>query len=178
MHIRLGRSGSHEPYTVNLVRGLARVDEENEYVLFVTPANRQLFDVPNARFRQVCVGVPGGSLVARIAVEQGVLPFLLLANHVDVLHVPGNIGPVCVPCPSVAQVVHHHKASTKKLSQVRMWWMHMLDALHYFHKHHSLITATVLGAVLAGDLAFKVLIYAPRDLLSVRWARRLLGRQV
>ncbi len=81
-------------YTDNLIRGLARVDDENEYVVF---AKTDAFDGlarEHSSFRVVRGG--GKSHATRLVWEQLVLPAQLRAQHIDVLHSPHHTTPMIV----------------------------------------------------------------------------------
>ena len=81
-------------YTDNLIRALARVDVDNEYVLF---AKGDAFDgLARARpsFRVVHAG--GRSRATRLAWEQLMLPAQLRARAIDVLHSPHHTTPMVV----------------------------------------------------------------------------------
>jgi glycosyltransferase involved in cell wall biosynthesis len=78
-------------YTDNLVRALASVDGDNEYVVF---ARADAFDDlarGHPSFRIIRAG--GTSRVTRLVWEQFVLPAQLRANAVDVLHSPHHTTP-------------------------------------------------------------------------------------
>jgi glycosyltransferase involved in cell wall biosynthesis len=81
-------------YTDNLIRALARVDADNEYVVF---AKDSAFD-GLARGRPPFSVVRGGgrSRAMRLAWEQIVLPAQLRALRIDVLHSPHHTTPMVV----------------------------------------------------------------------------------
>jgi len=81
-------------YTDNLIRALARVDAENEYVLF---AKSDAFDGlarQRPSFRIVHVGAM--SRATRLAWEQLILPAQLRLQAIDVLHSPHHTTPLLV----------------------------------------------------------------------------------
>ena len=90
-------------YIHNLVRRVADLDE-NEYVLYVSPRNRHLFDIdrPNVTPRAVpdIEGTPArdGRVPADSAATRG------RRDRLDVFHAPGNIAPLWLPCASVLTV--------------------------------------------------------------------------
>lgn len=96
-------------YITNLVHELARVDEANDYVLYVSPRNRDLFDVDNRRFQQVLCPFSKERRISTIAFEHSVLPALARRDRLDVFHAPGNIAPAWLPCASVVTIhtLHH-----------------------------------------------------------------------
>ena len=90
--VRSGLSGSNESYLVNLLAGLQAVDQENEYLLFVTPQNAPLFAVPNPRFRLIHVPRWGSRRAGRIALDQLAIPSWAKRLGAAVLHYPGTLG--------------------------------------------------------------------------------------
>src|ERR1043166_6110313 len=106
---RPNRSGSNEPYVVNLVKALARVDSSNEYLLFVTPQNRAYFKhVWRPQFVPVVFPRLAYMRPVRIFLEQFVLPFIAAKRSVDVLHFPGTIGSILrLKRPSNVVTVHY-----------------------------------------------------------------------
>lgn len=86
-------------YIFNLVRALAGVDRENEYVVFAKSLHVAEFgiDQPNVRF----VDAGELSMPRRIVWEQTALPALLRRMRVDVLHSPHYTMPARMPCRSV-----------------------------------------------------------------------------
>jgi glycosyltransferase involved in cell wall biosynthesis len=89
--VRPGRSGSNEPYLVNLLRGLAAIDNTNEYILFVTRTNEHLFQSLGDRFRLRRIPAAGNRLL-RVLYDQLVVPFLAARAGAAVLHYPGTVG--------------------------------------------------------------------------------------
>ena len=75
IHIRPGKSGSHQPYLVNLVNALSKMETPHEFTLFVTPANKYLFE--NSRNEMDFVTYPDLTyeVLPRIFLEQMRLPF-------------------------------------------------------------------------------------------------------
>jgi len=88
-------------YVQKLIENLARIDEENEYFLFVASWNQELFQVKKRNFRQIICNVPLKALPLRILYEQTVLPILVWRNKIDVLHSPASVSPFLLFCPSV-----------------------------------------------------------------------------
>ena len=90
--VRPGLSGSNESYLVNLVAALQHVDRDNDYLLFVTPQNAQLFTVFNARFRLIHVPRWAHSRLGRIALDQLLIPYWAKRLRAEILHYPGSVG--------------------------------------------------------------------------------------
>lgn len=89
--VRHVRSGSNESYLVNLLRGLAAIDNSDEYILFVTRTNEQLFQSLGDRFRLRRLPAAGNRLL-RVFYDQLVVPFLAARAGATVLHYPGTVG--------------------------------------------------------------------------------------
>lgn len=105
--VRPGRSGSNEPYLVNLVNSLLRIDNENEYVLFVTRENRNLFEHHNNK-RLKLVEFFTSSRSLRILCDQFIIPIWAKANKIDVLHFPGTVGSIIsLQNPKMVVTVHY-----------------------------------------------------------------------
>ena len=104
--VRPGRSGSNEPYLVNLVNALLNLHDGNEYVLFVTRSNRRLFErCDDERLR--LVELPADFRPVRILFDQFVIPLLSKACGIEVLHFPGTVGSI-IPSQNPRQVVTVH----------------------------------------------------------------------
>lgn len=96
-----GGVGGTEIYLRNLLRALASVDRENEYVVFTNAeTGRDL--VPDAlNFTWAPRKVRASSRPSRILDEQFALPRALRRAHINTLLNPGYTGPAFCPCPSV-----------------------------------------------------------------------------
>ena len=96
-------------YIQNLVHCLADLDDENEYVLYVSPQNRSLFNVERPNVRQALCPFSKERRLGTIAFEHTALPVLARRHLLDVFHAPGNVAPVWLPCASVVTVhtLHH-----------------------------------------------------------------------
>ncbi len=85
-------------YVAHLTRALLKVDSKNEYVVFVKPEQRFLFE---PRQGLEMVNAPLAGRVLRVAWEQTVLPLLARRYRLDVLHSPHYTMPLLKPCPTV-----------------------------------------------------------------------------
>jgi glycosyltransferase involved in cell wall biosynthesis len=79
-------------YIRNLIRELAVIDTQNEYVLFLRKNAFNAFQVPNARWTKRLIDVQWHSIT-----EQIVLPWIFLREHLDILHVPYFNVPILFP---------------------------------------------------------------------------------
>ncbi|MFL5946355.1 MAG: glycosyltransferase family 4 protein [Gaiellaceae bacterium] len=103
-------------YLRNLVRRLAEI-EEHEYVLYVSPENRHLFEIDRPNVRHVLCPFSKERRLSTIAFEQTVLPFLARRDRLDVFHAAGNVAPLWLPCASVLTVhTLHHWVRPKSLT--------------------------------------------------------------
>lgn len=86
-------------YIRNLLRHLARLDRDSEYVLFCTEDDRALAAELGDNFRTVPVRARSYSLA-----EQVVLPLELARLGVDLFHAPHYTLPFLAPCPAVVTI--------------------------------------------------------------------------
>lgn len=86
-------------YTFSLVRELARLDAETEYVLFLRPERHATFEPPGANFRVVEADIPW--FTAR---EQLLLPRLVRRERLDLVHYTHVNVPLAARTPFVATV--------------------------------------------------------------------------
>lgn len=99
-----------------LIRGLAELDRRNEYVLFVSRANRDSFEpLVGPNWQLVELPYSNENLPARIATQQTLVPWLVRRHHLDVLNSPGNTAPILLPCKSVLTIktLHHLDRGTQ-----------------------------------------------------------------
>jgi len=86
-------------YIRNLLRQLARLDQENEYVLLCRPQDRQALASVGENFR----GVPETAGNYSVA-EQVKIPWALRREKVDLFHAPHYVLPPLVSCKSVVTI--------------------------------------------------------------------------
>ena len=96
--------GGTQTYAVSLIRALAALDRENEYLIFLSrdAADLELPQAPN--FHKTVCPFPATSRAARYLWEQLVLPWQLRRRRVDLLHSLGYVGPLFPPCPQVVTI--------------------------------------------------------------------------
>lgn len=104
LYLLPGVVGGTEEYAEGLMRGLAAIDEVNEYTVFVNQeaAEWRLPDRPN--FQLVVCGVRATNRPARYLFEQARLPRLLKRHSLDVLHSLGYVTPLLASLPSVVTI--------------------------------------------------------------------------
>jgi glycosyltransferase involved in cell wall biosynthesis len=96
--------GGFKTYTKNLITSLARVDAENQYVLYLDREPDQGMEVPDNTNITARV-VPGSApLVGMPWREQVGLARRATADHLDLLHSPCLTAPLGLTCPSVVTI--------------------------------------------------------------------------
>jgi len=137
-----GIVGGTEIYAAGLLAGLAQIDSENEYFVFV---NREsvAWHLPSApNFRRVVCPVRATNRAKRYFFEQVYLPGLLKHFHVDIVHSLGYVAPLFPPCPSVVTVHDlNFRAFGSRMQLAKQW------ALEFFVKQsarraHHVITVS------------------------------------
>lgn len=99
-----GIVGGTETYAAGLLTGLAKINSDDEFIVFV---NREAenWPLPDAsNFTRVVCPVRAVSRARRYCYEQLRLPGLLNAHDVDFVHSLGSVAPLFPPCPSVLTV--------------------------------------------------------------------------
>jgi glycosyltransferase involved in cell wall biosynthesis len=86
-------------YTFSLVRELAAIDKENEYVLFLRHGRYEAYVPPAPNFRAVEADIPWFTLR-----EQLLLPRLLAREHLDLVHYPNVTVPLLATTPFVVTI--------------------------------------------------------------------------
>ncbi|CCW35491.1 glycosyltransferase family 4 protein [Chthonomonas calidirosea] len=96
--------GGTQTYAEGLIQGLASIDKDNEYCLFVNleAENLQLTDAPNVR--KVVCPVRASSRRARYLYEQLQLPQRIKREGIELLHSCGYVGPLWPACPHIVTV--------------------------------------------------------------------------
>src|SRR4051794_26513131 len=86
-------------YIRNLLRQLARIDHETEFVLLSRPEDRTVLQALGANFRPVAERAGNYSIS-----EQWRVPLALRRERVDLFHAPHYVLPPLVGCPSVVTI--------------------------------------------------------------------------
>ena len=98
------QKGGFKTYSENLIRALAAVDQENEYLLYVDrPLDPQGLwpDRPNFRYRVVDAGLP---LVGMPWREQVGLARQAARDRLDLFHAPSLTAPIYLGCPLIVTI--------------------------------------------------------------------------
>ena len=159
-----GGVGGTEIYLRNLLRSLAAIDRNNQYLVF-TNRETDATLVPDA-FQHVRMRVPARFRPARILWEQTVLAAAVWRERIDVLLNPGFTAPVLAPCPQVTMM---HDLQYKRRPEHFRWhdlpfWKLLVyvsvkrsrlllansgttrnDLLHFFRLSDARVRVTALG---------------------------------
>lgn len=96
-----GGVGGTEIYLRNLLLALARIDTENEYIVFTNRETGSDLVPQQSNFRCAPQPVRATFRPGRILWEQTALPLSVRRNNIDVLFNPGFTCPILSPCPNV-----------------------------------------------------------------------------
>lgn len=104
LYLLPGLVGGTETYARGLLRGLAAVSCNHEFVVFVNreATSWQLPPAPN--FTRVICPVTGTNRISRYYFEQVGLPELLRQQRINLVHSLGYVGPVISPCATVVTI--------------------------------------------------------------------------
>lgn len=114
IHVIPGKSGSHEPYMVNFIQALSKVDTHHKFTLFVTPANQGLFESARGKMNFVFYPKIAQRVLPRIFFEQVGLPIDIYRRKIDVMHYPGTASSIFVRRSDVVTI--HHDSVTQRIS--------------------------------------------------------------
>ncbi len=99
-----GVVGGTETYAAGLLSGLARIDSQDEFLVFVNQESTK-WPVPVApNVTRIVCNIAAVSRVRRYFFEQIRFPHLLKKYRVDLVHSLGYVGPLLPPCPAVVTV--------------------------------------------------------------------------
>lgn len=97
-----GRVGGTETYVRGLLRGLSGLDAGHEFVVLTNRENHDSFAA--AGVERELIDVPGRRKVLRAVREQRLVPRAASRLGLDVVHSPGYVCPLRLPCASVVTV--------------------------------------------------------------------------
>lgn len=117
-------------YIRNLILALAKIDHQNEYSIFVSPLNRELFPIESPNFSFVFCPYSKERRLGTIVFEHTRFPSLIRKHRIDVWHSPGNIAPIYVPCASVVTIhsMHHYVLPAMMAQSSRIYRRALLPA--------------------------------------------------
>jgi len=96
--------GGTETYAAGLIKGLANIDKQNEYYVFVNQSAANWPIPENENFIRIICPVEGPIRYRRYLFEQFRLPKLLSQYKIDLIHSLGYVCPLRSPCPSVVTI--------------------------------------------------------------------------
>jgi len=104
LYLLPGIVGGTETYAAGLLHGLAQVDKQNEFIVFMNKESAGWPMPQAANFIRVKCPVKAVNRSQRYLFEQFGLPGRLRKHEVDLVHSLGYVGPLWTPCPTVVTV--------------------------------------------------------------------------
>jgi len=99
-----GVVGGTETYARSLIHNIARLDDENEYIVFLNKLAADIDITPGPNFKRiVCPFIPLRRVV-RYGWEQGILPFQLGREKIDLVHSLGYVAPLAARARQIVTV--------------------------------------------------------------------------
>lgn len=98
------QKGGFKTYTENLVKGLAHVDSENEYVLFLDRPPQEQHQIPSRPNFSTCIVSNGLPLIGMPWREQVGLTRQVACDRLDLFHSPCLTAPLGLACPLVVTI--------------------------------------------------------------------------
>jgi glycosyltransferase involved in cell wall biosynthesis len=126
IHVIPGKSGSHEPYVVNLIDALSRLDTLHQITLFVTQANEHLFEGARQKMEMVVYPEVAANGLVRILFEQIKLPMDAWDRKLDILHYPGNAASIFVRSSDVVTIHFDHFTQRTSLSPLHIFYYNLV----------------------------------------------------
>jgi len=172
IHVRPGKSGSHQSYLVNLVDALAKLKTPHQFTLFVTPANQHLFEAARSKMRFVVYPGLAEYVLPRILFEQVWLPLDARRRKIDVLHYAGTTASFWVRQSDVVTI--HHDSVTARVSMSRIKNFYYDVVLKFNKRAGQIIAPTQVYA----DHLVKYFGYRPERVRSIHHGANSIFRNV
>src|SRR5437870_13548482 len=99
-----GVVGGTETYAAGLLHGLANVDAQDQFVVFVNRESQQWPLPVSPNFTRVICPVSALSRSRRYFFEQVLLPRWLQKHAIDVVHSLGYVSPLFTSCASIVTI--------------------------------------------------------------------------
>lgn len=121
-------------YTQNLVQGLARVDQQNQYIIL---SNEPLGELKknNPNFHQIMISQAVFSLS-----EQLIIPGIIRREKLDLFHTPSFVAPLWQPCSSVMTIHDLTHLRFPNLFSKKVQWYYRLIVRPAARKMKKIIT--------------------------------------
>ncbi|MBI4148451.1 glycosyltransferase, partial [Candidatus Woesearchaeota archaeon] len=91
-------------YVCHVVHQLALLDKVNTYYIIINKDNMHQFNDLPQHFRTIRAPTLTTNKTLRILWEQIAIPYLCHTHNIDVLHSPGFVAPLFLPCRSVVTI--------------------------------------------------------------------------
>ncbi|MBU4480620.1 glycosyltransferase family 4 protein [Patescibacteria group bacterium] len=111
-----GKNAGLQSYAKQLVEGLAKVDNENEYILLINSRAKKIFSINQSNFKNIFIRTPKRFIGIW---EQIYFPFVQFLKGVDLLHSPVSAVPIVAPCKTVLTI---HDLTFKIYPKTMQWW--------------------------------------------------------
>jgi glycosyltransferase involved in cell wall biosynthesis len=104
LYLLPGIVGGTETYASGLLHGLAQIDHEDEFVIFVNRESAK-WPIPQApNISRIICPISASSRFSRYYYEQLKFPQLLVEHRIDIIHSLGYVGPLLSRCASVVTI--------------------------------------------------------------------------
>lgn len=91
-------------YLSNFIHYLQRFDTKNEYVVFLSEKDKDIFEIVNVNIKTVSFKYSSYNSYLKVFYEQFILPFQIKKNRIDIMYYPGNYASLFCPAPFLLQV--------------------------------------------------------------------------
>jgi len=132
--------GGTETYAAGLLHGLARLGNQNEFVIFVNKECAE-WPIPQAtNFTRVICPVVAIKRSRRYFFEQFRLPSMLKKYEIDVVHSLGYVGPLWIPCLAVVTVPDLNYLAIGQTMPLGKRYLLWLFSVHAIKRAKTVIT--------------------------------------
>ncbi len=125
-----GHVGGTETYIRNLVKTLAKLDDKNEYFIFISKESLGVFEKIAPQMEVICCPFNASRRPVRILWEQFILPLQILRRRIDVLLSAGMTAPFISSARSVL-VLHdlQHENQPENFSRGQLFFLRTIIKL-------------------------------------------------
>jgi glycosyltransferase involved in cell wall biosynthesis len=104
LYLLPGVVGGTETYARSLIKAMARLGDDNEYMIFLNRESAELDVTPAKNFSRIICPINATNRAARYSWEQGAMPLQLRRARPDVIHSLGYVIPLAARGPQVVTV--------------------------------------------------------------------------